>query len=180
MKSVTATCLVLLLSGCAASSSLRVASTPSAEVEASGALSPQIQNNTETLNGTALGEGDAEDSISGAQMAPTLGLDGVYGETPQKIVETFGSAAFVRRDGEVQMYQFMSSTCYVDVYFYREGIGQAFLAQHVDLRMSQGGEEGDESLNPKEKEQSCLASFFPNQIFPVVLVSSDAPTPESP
>lgn len=109
--------------------------------------SPATQNPTQSRTANVnVGEPQAEQLLNKA---------------PAMVQGFLGQPSLVRHDGNVQVFQFKNQTCVLDVYFYREGAGEGFLANHVDVRTNNGGE-----LEPN----TCLKGFFVEGNYPEELL----------
>jgi hypothetical protein len=90
-------------------------------------------------------------------------LDLFLGQTPVKVLSQLTQPSLVRRDGNVQTFQFVNKFCILDVYFYREDNNEDFIATNVAARGFQG-----EQLS----KENCFLSFYEDGKYPEELLPS--------
>ncbi len=70
--------------------------------------------------------------------APAVtGARSLIGLTRERIVERFGNAGFVRRDGPAEVWRYRAPECFVELFIYRDADGSQRVA-HVDARSFTG------------------------------------------
>ncbi len=72
-----------------------------------------------------------------AAAPPAAGARGLIGLTRESIVERFGPAGFVRRDGPAEVWRYRAPECYVELFIYRDADGSQRVT-HVDARSFAG------------------------------------------
>jgi hypothetical protein len=66
------------------------------------------------------------------------GLGAVIGQTPEAVLQRFGSAYLDRREGPARHLQFKNAGCIFDVYFYADANSAAHTGRHADARLTDG------------------------------------------
>ena len=88
---------------------------------------------------------------------PRPDADRLLGLEPRHIQDVLGTPSLVRREGAAQVMQFKNGSCVLDVIFYEEAPGGAFLAEHLASRLLDGA-----PIAPGD----CLAAILPDGQFP--------------
>jgi hypothetical protein len=81
-----------------------------------------------------------ESGTSEAQVAAVPAITGarsLIGLTRERIVERFGAAGFVRKDGPAEVWRYRAPECFVELFIYRDADGSQRVA-HVDARSFTG------------------------------------------
>lgn len=77
-----------------------------------------------------------ESGGSEAQLAAVPAITGarsLIGLTRERIVERFGAAGFVRRDGPAEVWRYRAPECFLELFIYRDPDGSQRVT-HVDAR----------------------------------------------
>lgn len=88
---------------------------------------------------------------------PAPDADRLLGLEPRHIQDALGTPSLVRREGAAQVMQFKNGNCVLDIFFYEEAPGGAFLARHLASRLLDGA-----PITPGD----CLAAILPDGRFP--------------
>lgn len=89
--------------------------------------------------------------------APPPEASRLLGLEPRHIQDLLGTPSLVRREGAAQVMQFKNGNCVLDIFFYEEAPGSAFLARHLASRLLDGA-----PIAPAD----CLAAILPDGRFP--------------
>lgn len=92
----------------------------------------------------------------------------LLGLEPRQIQDVLGTPSLVRREDAAQVMQFKNGNCVLDIIFYEETPGGAFLSQHLSSRALDGA-----PVAPRE----CLAALLPFG-FPPGALPPDALAPD--
>lgn len=71
----------------------------------------------------------------------------LVGKSGLQITSAFGAPAFLRKDGEAQIWQYRGTNCLLDVFLYKDGTG--YKVKYAELRRRARGE---------LTESACLAN----------------------
>ena len=96
------------------------------------------------------GGGAGAGGLSGASAragGPFASPKDMVGKSGTQITSAIGKPAFLRKDGEAQIWQYRGTNCLLDVFLYREG--GALKVKHAELRRRAAG-----GLS----ESACLAN----------------------